>query len=759
MLQPRRVAARATAHFMAAQSNDSLGQTIGLQVRFERQKSKATRIMVMTEGVLSRRLSSDVMLDGISTVILDEFHERSLDSDLLLAAIRDIQQVRDDLFLVVMSATMNAKPVSDFLNCPIIECHGKPFPLSIEYRPANSRDDISMAVAAHVDEMLQLGRRGILVFLSGASEIKRCARVLKQKHGELIVNQLYGSLPTSEQDQALQPSKQTRVILSTNIAETSLTIPGVDAVIDAGFAKIACLDAGRGANRLQRQRISRASADQRAGRAARLGPGTVIRMWSPERQATLNDFDLPEIQRVDLCNMLLTLLSFHGPELEQFTFFQEPSTDHLQQALNVLRMIAAINPEHRLTSHGRAITQIPLHPRLASMVIEAARDGQLRIAAASAAFLSEGRIDSSHDFEAQVHALANNQSAPFRVKQAFQQILTAAPRPIKSPGHSGHKALSFWILKAFPDRLCKIENGIATAVYGGRVNSRYQFDRTHTQFAVALDLTMTKNQQWQADTWLPLTWDTLASALNLEVLDLASFDAENQNVIGVRQWRLGELVIKQKNGIKLEPSVITACLKEQIAAHWSQLFDPNRETRNLLSRLQLAAKWIPEDSWPNIQEPDLMAILTDSCEGKRRLRDLSQFNWNTAIRQQLTWEQSLRLDQDFPQSVRVASGSLIRIDYEAAMKNQGLPVLAVKLQEMFGQSETPILARGRLPLILHLLAPNRRPVQVTQDLHSFWTSTYQEVRKELRVRYPKHPWPEDPWTAIPSKHTKKRIRK
>lgn len=480
MLQPRRIAARATAQFMAQQLGETVGKTIGMQVRFERKSSTATRIMVMTEGILIRRLAHDPFLEGIDLLMLDEFHERSLDSDIALAAAKELLNMRPEFKLLVMSATLDQQSLTSFLGCSAIQCTHAPYPLAIEYRSTHARDAIEDLVAR---EVLQLprDRRGVLVFLSGISEIRRCAQKLRTLDIPWEVHTLYGAQANREQDRALAPATTPRLVLATNIAETSLTIPGIDTVIDCGFAKIAFFDQTRGHDALKRQRISLASADQRAGRAARTKPGLAIRLWSENRQATLKPHDLPEIKRLDLTPMILTLVSFHGSDLASFPFFERPDPRHLDAGIKLLHALDALDDSGRLTPLGRKIASFPLHPRLGAMTHAGASAGHAELAAACAAIISES-YDQQFTLREAIDRILNG-TAPSNQVRAFQQIRKAINI---EKTQNENISLGELLLTAFPDRLCRIQNHIATCVLGYQVETSGQ--TVDSEYAIAVDL-------------------------------------------------------------------------------------------------------------------------------------------------------------------------------------------------------------------------------------------------------------------------------
>lgn len=749
MLQPRRVAARSTARYMAQCLNQPIGKTVGYQVRFEKRASSGTRIMVMTEGILTRRLVQDATLDGVSLLILDEFHERSLDSDLALASARELLQVRDDFSLLVMSATMDPGPLADYLQAPLIRCSHQPHPLDLRRLALSAREDWRTVVIRLIREAIDDGRNGILVFLSGAGEIRQLQQRLNEVK-DLAVFPLYGALAASDQDRALSDIDSPKVVLATNLAETSLTVPGIDTVIDLGYARIMRFDGTSAMDRLDRERISRASADQRAGRAARLGPGRATRLWSAERDATLKAFTDPEIQRVDLTAFTLTLLSFHGPHIQRFPFFEKPPERALQQATAVLTALGAIDRQHRLTPQGTAMTRFPLHPRLAAMVVRAQKIGAGRTAAACAAILSEERLSDGADMPDRVQqVLSLSASVSPRVRKAFQQIINLLPNQPET-----NVALGQILLHAYPDRICVLVNQQYLARNGSAVMVRQGAAQLDSEFILALDLQQHGNTL-NASVCLPLKWQTLVDELDIECVDKAVFDADRKAVLSRRLWQFQGQTLRCKEGVHVDADELAQVLAEQVETYWDQVFQPNRNVQRLLARLRFASTYLSEQPWPDVTRPGLIKLARQNCHGKRKISDLTQLDWEKLIVSQMQYPHRKFLDQEIPEKVLVPSGRLVAVTYT---DTQSVPVLAVKLQEMFGCTDTPTIASGRIPLLLHLLAPNGRPVQVTQDLRSFWANTYLEVRKELRQRYPKHPWPEDPFSVKPTRYTKGRLK-
>ncbi len=795
VLQPRRLAARAVARRMAGLLGEPVGRTVGFQVRFERKDSKHTRVLVVTEGVLTRRLLSDPLLDGVGCVVLDEFHERSVHLDLALAFLRELIQVRDDLKLVVMSATLDPGPIARFLgSCPQVHCPAREHPLSVEYIERPDRRSLPERVRAGLVRLLQKDdeeKGDILAFLPGASEIRRTERLLHERPlpGGLAVVPLYGALEAAEQDRALRPGEDRRVVLATNIAETSLTVPGVTAVVDTGLVKRLQSDPRTGMDRLQTGRVSRASADQRAGRAGRTAPGRVLRLWTASEHAGLAPADRPQIQRCDLAPVVLSVLSFQPGPLCDFAFFERPSEPALDAAVALLRMLGAIAPgEMRLTGLGAEMAGLPVHPRLGVVLHRAASAGLLSDGALLAALLSErdifvfdkrlgpalptGDSDLLHRRDAyldlkgsgfsasRARELGVDMGAARDVTNASRQLASGVRTRGERDEPATERELRRFVLAGFPDRVCRRRKpGKPEALMVGGRGMRLADESGVRDADLFVALVADAGPRGSHATGLV----RVASAVDVEDLREvfpgrlrerveARFDPQSRAVKGSGKILFEELEIAEQTGVSVPADEAAALLAEAAGSRFDEVFRPDAFGRQMIARLRFASRHLPDADWPDVSEPGLRSMLAELCEGRRSFDELLRIDWAARLASRLDWRFTKLLDQEAPERIRVPSGNRVRIDYSRA----DAPVLAVKLQEMFGLADTPRIARGRVPLLLHLLAPNGRPVQVTADLKSFWEQAYPEVRRDLRGRYPRHPWPEDPWTARPTARTGRR---
>jgi ATP-dependent helicase HrpB len=858
MLQPRRVAARASAQRIADENGWALGREVGYHIRFEKRTGPETRLRVLTEGILTRQLLEDPFLEGTGAVLLDEFHERSLHTDMSIAMLREIRQtVRDDLILIVMSATLEAEPVAKFLgDCPIVRTEGRTYPIQITYAhaaPAGRAQDIPDRVADALTDLLTASSHDapddssrsfpipappspslpasprpsipasvspplpassspphdpgdILVFLPGVEEIRRTAQRLETlaQREDLLLVPLHGSLTGDEQIAALRPAARRKVILSTNIAETSLTIEGVRTVIDSGLARVAGYDPQRGLDRLELMRISKASATQRAGRAGRTAPGRCVRLWSQQEDRAMPDFETPEIQRVDLCGTVLALHAWGKTNPRAFGWYDPPPEQTLAAAERLLAMLGALTSEAdgRITPIGTRLLSLPVHPRLGRLLIAAAEQGLLPEGAAVAALLSEKDIvrasayDPSAMFRPAVQAssdvlirldlLARAEQDRFgpgarslgvdtgaarqvarardELERLGSRLLPTGARPParRSPADvPDEDALLKLPLLAYPDRVARrrgADPDAAVMVGGGGVRLARESAVKQAEFFLALDARQDERR---------ITREALvrvASAIDVQWLEelfpesirrerSVVFDSQRQRVVGVNAVYYRDLLLREDRNAPVDPEQAQRVLAEALRPRAAEIFAADEAAANWLARLALLRQAMPEHPWPDPSPETLGELLASALHGKKSIDDLKGVPLLQLLQGTLHYPLDRLLEENAPQEIEVPSGSHIRVQYAAGQP----PILAVRLQELFGWTDTPRVANGRVPVLLHLLGPNFRPVQITGDLRSFWTTTYFQVRKDLRIRYPKHSWPEDPLTAKPeAKGTRRR---
>lgn len=723
VLQPRRAAARALAARVAQGRGWTLGREVGWHVRFEPRFSADTRVLFATEGMLTARLQQDPFLEDFRTVVLDEFHERSVHADLGLALARQAWLARPGLRLLVMSATLEADSIARFLGaCPVVRVPGAAHPLAVSYAPTEPLAEV-------VDRSLSTSEGNVLVFLPGAREIDETARALTtiaSRH-DVDVLPLHGALPADEQDRPLTPSLRRRVVLATNIAETSVTVPGVRTVIDSGWQKVARYDAARGIDRLDTERVSADAADQRAGRAARLGPGQVVRLW-PEHDR-LRPAREPELARVDLSPLVLAIAAWGGRP-STFEWFEAPPADRLHEAMALLARLGALEDE-RITEVGRVLARLAVSPRLGRLVVEA--DGE-EDACLLAAMLSEARTltadarTTSSDAFALVEA-ARQLPHVRRAASALRRAFTESTRTSKNSARarrSTDERLRRAILAGFPDRVARRRapgsDALRLTSGTGARQSRASGVRD-AEWLVALEVRGVEGREASV---------TLASAIEPEWLAPTETTRrvwldDNGRLRAGREVRYDALVLSERHDA-LQPEDHAV-----LAEAW--LASPRREDDvRLLARLTFSGV-----------EIDLRDLAARAALEASSLSDID-------IASALPWDIRQRLFTDAPERLSLPSGRTAVLEYDV----HGGVRAAVKLQELFGLADTPRIGPKRAPVIFELLAPNGRPVQTTTDLRSFWNGTYAEVRKELRGRYPKHPWPEDPWTATPTHRTTRR---
>lgn len=776
MLEPRRLAARAAAARMAELVGESVGQSVGYRVRFDTQVSASTQIEVVTEGVLTRRLQQDAALDGVGLVIFDEFHERHLDTDLALALTLDAQRgLREDLRILVMSATLDALPVAALLgDAPIVECTGRSYPVDLRYLPRDPEGRIGDVVAAAVLRVLQETEGDVLAFLPGGSEIRRAQARLEgdPASSDFAVYPLYGDLPKDAQDRALRSdsSGRRKVVLATSIAETSLTIEGVRIVVDGGYVRTPRFDPASGLTRLETVRVSQAAATQRAGRAGRVAPGVCYRLWSEQTQRGLVPRSAPEILSADLAPLALDLANWGVRDPRSLSWLDPPPGPALTQAQSLLQGLDALDQEGRITAPGRAMADIPLHPRLAHMLRQAP-SALVPLACDIAALLSERDVlrrnegQRSADLTDRVESLIGARAGRVPAQAdaaACSQVERAARqwrRVMRANAATETDAFDVGRLLAlaYPDRVAQQRepNGLRYRLANGK-GVRLAHDdahlRQHRFLVVAnLDAGRAEGLVYLA---APIREDALREtfATRITVHDVVEWDDAQQVVRMQREERLGALVLATKPLSDVDADRAGEAMLDGLRGLGLGALPWTPASRELQARVLSLRGWFPDEGWPDLSDLALAASfdwLVPYLHGVTRREHLARLDLAAILQACLSWEQRRHLDAAAPTHITVPSGSRIRLEY----RPDTWPVLAVKLQELFGLADTPRVAGGRIPVTLHLLSPARRPIQVTQDLRGFWERTYPEVKKELKGRYPKHPWPDDPYSAIPTKRT------
>lgn len=758
MLEPRRLAAKNVAYRLAQQLGEQPGQTVGYRMRAESKSGPNTRLEVVTEGILTRMLQQDAELIGVSLVILDEFHERSLQADLALALLLDVQQgLRDDLKLLIMSATLDNQRLSTLLpSAPAIVSAGRSFPVERSYQPLSSHERLEDGVANRVKRLLNEQSGSLLLFLPGVGEIHR---VMERLQGDVATDTdlcpLYGALPLTEQQKAIQPAPvgRRKVVLATNIAETSLTIEGIRLVVDSGLERVARFDVKNGLTRLVTQRISQASMVQRAGRAGRLEPGICWHLFAKEQSERAAEYSEPEILNSDLCSLWLELLNWGCQDAALLSWLDLPPQTALGVARDLLRRLGAIDSQGQLTGTGRSMANLGCEPRLAAMLCFAA--GQSPDALATAALLAAILEEPPRSGQIDLHDWLSRPQPHWqrRAKQLVQRI-NARVGVVDSDLAGQLLAL------AYPDRIAQqrgqdgrylLANGMGAAMAQDEALSR-------APWLVAASLLQSNSgPDARILLALPIEVEQLAKQLPhlVEEQTAVEWDEDKRTLRTWRRWQIGRLTLRAQPLAKPSDEALQFALLNWVREQGLQILNWDENAEQLRTRLQCASRWLPEEQWPAVDDDNLLGKLElwlqPSLSGVRDLRGLRQVNIAEALTRLLSWQLRQRLDTELPTHYTVPTGSRLPIRYYVDRP----PILAVRLQEVFGEQHSPMLANGRVAVVLELLSPAHRPLQITGDLAAFWQGAYREVQKEMKGRYPKHVWPDDPANTRPTRRTKK----
>lgn len=755
LLEPRRLAARNVAQRLAESLNEKPGETVGYRMRAQSCVGPQTRLEVVTEGVLTRMIQRDPELQGVGLVILDEFHERSLQADLALALLLDVQQgLRDDLKLLIMSATLDNGRLQQLLpDAPTLVSEGRAFPVERRYQPLATHLRFDEAVAIATAELLRNESGSLLLFLPGVGEIQRVQEQLAGRVGsDILLCPLYGALTLAEQRLAILPAPQgkRKVVLATNIAETSLTIEGIRLVVDCAQERVARYDARTGLTRLITQRISQASMTQRAGRAGRLEPGICLHLLAKEQAERAAAQGEPEILQSDLSGLLMELLQWGCTDPAQLNWLDTPPTINLQAAKRLLQMLGALEG-NRLSATGQKMAALGNDPRLAAMLVSTNNDNEAATAAKLAAILEEPPRGGSTDLAV---AFSRNQPAwQLRSQQLLKRLNVRGGQP-------DSERLALLLAQAFADRIARrrgldgryqLANGM-----GAMLDSDDALGR-HEWLIAPLLLQGSASPDARILLALPLDIEALMQTCPelLQQSDTIEWDEAQGTLKALRLTRIGQLTLKVQPLAKPSEDELHQAMLNGIRDKGLSVLNWTPEAEQFRLRLHCAANWLPEYDWPAVDEDSLLAALESwllpHMSGVHSLRALKALNVAQALRGLLDWSMLQRLDSELPAHYTVPTGSRIAIRYH----EDNPPVLAVRMQEMFGEANTPTIAGGRVPLVLELLSPAQRPLQVTSDLSAFWKGSYREVQKEMKGRYPKHVWPDDPANTAPTRRTKK----
>lgn len=761
MLEPRRLAARAVAARMASLREEDTGDTVGYSVRFESKVSSRTRLHIVTEGILTRMIQSDNSLEDIGMIIFDEFHERSLQADLALAMSLQVQDMlRPDLRILIMSATLDSELLSAQLKAPVITSLGKQFDVERRYLNIDPDAYIPVRVAKAIMKAMTDTTGDILVFLPGAGEILRTQKLLEEGNAGARVHVLYGDLPFKQQQEALMPdgSGGRKIILSTSIAETSLTIEGVKVVIDSGYSRVPRYDVRSGLTRLETVRVTRDAAEQRAGRAGRLGPGICFRLWPETVQHHLQPSRKPEIEEADLAPLMLELFQWGIKNVNDLGWITPPPPGAVSQATELLEQLGAVENK-TITARGKEMLKLPTHPRMAHMLLVAKDiDPNLVALAADVAAILEERDpmrDGGADLSLRVEVLRKYRGGERTAvdRNALDRIerLSMAWRKqfgVKADNSTvADEQVGELVAAAYPERIARQE---------GKHSERFKL-------AGGRIVRLPANDPLTRESWLAVAHLDgvsgegkifLAAPLNEnDLVNLASehesvrWDGERGMVVGSIDKRIGNLVLSSKPLVKVDRDRRVGIICDVIRQSGLRILGWDDEQRQWQARVMSLRKWRGNE-WPDVSDGELLKTLetwlAPYLENASKQSDLNKLELNSILPSTLEWELQRKLDHLAPSMIEVPSGSMIRVNYS---NDGGDPVMEVRLQELFGLLDTPAVNEGRVRILIHLLSPGYKPVQVTKDLRSFWTNTYHEVRKELHRRYPKHSWPEDPWTA------------
>ena len=775
VLQPRRIATRALAARIAAENNWQVGGEVGYQVRMENCTGPDTQIIIMTEGILNRRLQSDPALEGIGAVILDEFHLRTLHLDEALALLEDVRtHLRPDLKLIISSATIDAGPIAEFLSAPCMEIPGRMFPVQIRYAPPAGRS-LEMACRDAVEDGLQFAGDGhVLIFLPGVYEIQRVAQQLASvaRHHGMRICPLHGSQPLAEQAIAISPSQERKIILATNVAETSLTVDGVTLVIDSGLARYADYDPHRGINRLSTRRISQASAQQRAGRAGRTAPGTCIRLWDAAQWKHQPPADPPEIERVDLSNLCLDVYAWNPAGFESLKWLTVPPAAGVRSAQDLLCDLGAAfggGDNFKLTELGRRLVNFPLHPRLSRILVAGIESGHAAWAALIAAILSDAgtsmvnrRDGGSWDIAIYLRQVAEGVSAlndrrsssgsqTGSVLQLFRRLCRQCRVPEQLPPMPSPSALAKLVFAGFPDRLCVMDRrdprrGVMVGGTGVELSDHRGADPAEA--VIALDIEKNDDRQKHASIRLAARIsmeDILASdAPQLCRKKMVVWDEEHRKVSAFIETHFADLCIKSQPDPSPDPDSVRRVIEQGVLPHMRHLLNTNSALISLANRVELFRRHTARTEIPELTAEYLAGSVADfmiagnlrEAPDEGRMVELYLTALPHDIRQQL--------DLLLPGHLLLPSGKRVEIDYTP----EG-PMIEARVADLLGTPSSPKLLGGRVAVICRILGPNHRPVQTTADLAGFWQGSYHQIRKHLRARYPRHPWPEDPLTYVP----------
>ncbi|MCQ9082800.1 ATP-dependent helicase HrpB [Vibrio harveyi] len=767
MLEPRRLAARNIARYLAQQLGEQVGERVGYRVRGETKVSKNTQLEIVTEGIMTRMIQSDPELNGIDLLIFDEFHERSIHADTALAFSLEVQEaLRDDLKLVVMSATLDQGALQTLLpEAAYIESQGRSFEVETRYLPLGVNDHLPTSMAKTIESLIQKESGSLLAFLPGVGAIKQVQERLVHLPDNVEVCPLYGQLSFAEQQKAIAPASgdKRKVVLATNIAETSLTIEGIRLVVDSGLERMARFDLKNGLTRLEQVRVAQSSAIQRSGRAGRIEEGICVRLYSESQFKQQPQVPQPEILHSDLASLVMELAFWGAGDISELKWLNTPSAASLAQAKQLLIVLGLLSEQGQLTPEGKIAHELGVEPRSAAMLIQAQQHDvkMLNTALAAVALIEEPERNITNIAHS-LHRWVSGTHPKKSILHKRSQTVALKLDTMFSLSEVDERALPLVLSLAFPDRVAQQrsnQHGRFTLSNGHGAECRPEETLGDCDYLIAIDLMRSHSNSSQINLACELDINELEEVFEhlFTTDDVVDWDEKKGRLMAERQVKLGRLIIKRDALPSPGKEKMTQALLTYVRRQGLQSLNWTPAAENLLERIRCAVEWLPEQAWPSFDDVDLLASLEEWLEPYMStvasVKDLAKVNLVEALNARLGWSLNQHIDEWLPEEYRLPTGSKKRIRYQCGHE----PVLSVRMQEVFGESTSPTVAQGRKRLVLELLSPAQRPLQVTTDLAAFWVGSYKEVQKEMKGRYPKHVWPDDPATHVATTKTKRQL--
>ncbi|MGR5232067.1 ATP-dependent helicase HrpB [Vibrio rotiferianus] len=767
MLEPRRLAARNIACYLAQQLGEQVGERVGYRVRGEAKVSESTQLEIVTEGIMTRMIQNDPELDGIDLLIFDEFHERSIHADTALAFSLEVQEVlRDDLKLVVMSATLDQDALQSLLpEAAYIESEGRSFEVETRYLPLGANDHLPTSMAKTIEGLIHKESGSLLAFLPGIAAIKQVEERLSHLPDNVEVCPLYGQLSFSEQQKAISPaaSGKRKVVLATNIAETSLTIEGIRLVVDSGLERVARFDLRNGLTRLEQVRVAQSSAIQRAGRAGRIEEGICVRLYSESQFKQQPQVPQPEILHSDLASLVMELAFWGSGDISELKWLNIPSVASLAQAKQLLVSLGLLTEQGQLTPEGKTAHELGVEPRSAAMLIQAQRHSEkmLNTALAAVALIEEPERNVTN-ISHSLHRWVSGTHSKKTILSKRVQTLAHKLDTVFRLSNVDERVLSLVLSLAFPDRIAQQrvnQYGRFTLANGHGAECRAEDTLGGSEYLVAVDLMRSHSNSSQINLACDLDINALQATFPslFAAVEMVDWDDKKGRLVAERQVKLGQLVIKREGLPNPGKEKMTQALLTYVRRQGLHSLNWTPAAERLLERIRCAVEWLPEQAWPSFDETHLLDSLEEWLEPYMNtvssVKDLAKVNLVEALNARLGWPLNQNIDEWLPEDYRLPTGSKKRIRYQFGHE----PVLSVRMQEVFGESASPAVAQGRKRLVLELLSPAQRPLQVTTDLAAFWAGSYKEVQKEMKGRYPKHVWPDNPATHVATTKTKRQM--